>query len=62
MLCNKAHFISEVSDGVEVRAVCSPNKFFHTKLGKPYLYISTFLLFFMLKKERLTAVIEITVL
>ncbi len=31
-------FIPEVFDGVEVRALCRPVKFFHTKLGKPFLY------------------------
>ncbi|KAK6303711.1 hypothetical protein J4Q44_G00261650 [Coregonus suidteri] len=31
-------FIPKVFDGVEVRALCRPVKFFHTDLDKPYLY------------------------
>ena len=31
-------FIPKVFDGVEVRALCRPVKFFHTDLNKPVLY------------------------
>ena len=31
-------FILKVFDGVEVRALCRPVKFFHTDLYKPFLY------------------------
>ena len=31
-------FIPKVFEGVEVRALCRPVKFFHTDLDKPYLY------------------------
>lgn len=31
------HFIIRVLDGVEVRALCRPVKFFHIKLGKLFL-------------------------
>jgi hypothetical protein len=30
-------FIPKVFDGVEVRALCRPVKFFHTDLDKPFL-------------------------
>ena len=29
---------SKVFDGVEVKALCRPVKFFHTNLDKPFLY------------------------
>ena len=35
-------FILKVFDGVEVRALCRPVKFFHTDLDKPFLYGSSF--------------------
>ena len=31
-------FIPKVFDGVEVRDLCKPVKFFHTNLDKPFLY------------------------
>jgi hypothetical protein len=31
-------FIPKVLDGVEVRDLCRPVKFFHTNLDKPFLY------------------------
>ena len=31
-------FIPKVLDGVEVKALCRPDKFFHTGLDKPFLY------------------------
>ena len=31
-------FIPKVFDGVEVRSLCRPVKFFHTDLDKPFLY------------------------
>lgn len=31
-------FIQKVLDGVKVRALCGPVKFFHDTLIKPYLY------------------------
>ena len=31
-------FIPKVFDGVEVKAMCSPVKFFHTDLDKLFLY------------------------
>ena len=31
-------FIPKVFDGVEVRALCKPVKFFHTDLDKPFLF------------------------
>ncbi|KAK6322617.1 hypothetical protein J4Q44_G00074090 [Coregonus suidteri] len=41
-------FIPKVFDGVEVRALCRPVKFFHTDLDKPFLYGPRFV---MLKQE-----------
>ena len=32
------HFIPKVFDGVEVRPLCRPVKFFYTDLVKPFLY------------------------
>ncbi|CDQ67465.1 unnamed protein product [Oncorhynchus mykiss] len=38
-LCQLAlQFIPKAFDGVEVRALCRPVKFFHTDLNKPFLY------------------------
>ena len=31
-------FIPKLVNGVEVRALCRPVKFFHTDLDKPFLY------------------------
>ena len=47
-------FIPKVFDGVEVRALCKPVKFFHTDLDKPFLYGPRFLHggIVMLKQER----------
>ena len=42
-------FIQKVFDGVEVRALCRPVKFFHTDLNKPFLYGPRIVL---LKQER----------
>ena len=45
--------IPKVSDGVEVRALCMPVKFFHTDLDKPFLYGPRFVhRGIMLKQER----------
>ena len=32
------HFIPKVLDGAEVRALCEPVQFYHSKLGKQFLY------------------------
>ena len=47
-------FILKVFDGVEVRALCRPIKFFHTDLDKPFLYGPRFVHggIVMLKQER----------
>jgi hypothetical protein len=47
-------FIPKVFNGVEVRALCSPVKFFHTYLNKLFLYRPTFVHggVVMLKQER----------
>ena len=47
-------FIPKVFDGVEVRALCRPVKFFHTDLNKPFLYGPRFVHsgIVMLKQER----------
>ena len=47
-------FIPKVFDGREVRALCRPVKFFHTKLDKPFLYGQRFIHggIVMLKQER----------
>ena len=47
-------FIPNVFDGVEVRALCRPVKFFHTDLNKPFLYGPRFVHWgiVMLKQER----------
>ena len=44
-------------DGVEVRAVCRPVKFFHTALDKPFLYGPRFVRggIVMLKLEKASA-------
>ena len=46
--------IPKVFDGVEVRALCRPVKFFHTNLNKPFLYGPHFVHrgIVMLKPER----------
>ena len=46
--------IPKVFDGVEVRALCRPVKFFHTDLDKPFLYGPCFVHggIVMLKQER----------
>jgi hypothetical protein len=43
-----------VFDGIEVRALCRPVKFFHTDLDKPFLYGPRFVHagIVMLKQER----------
>ena len=47
-------FIPKVFDGVEVRALCRPVKFFHMDLDKPFLYEPCFVHggIVMLKQER----------
>ena len=45
------HFIPKVFDGVEVRALCRPVKFFHTDLDKSFLYGFLYGIV-MLKQER----------
>ena len=47
-------FIPKVFDGVEVRVLCRPVKFFHTVLDKPFLYGPPFVHggIVMLKQER----------
>ena len=47
-------FIPKVFDGVEVRALCRPVKFFYTDLDKPFLYGPHFVhrSIVMLKQER----------
>ena len=47
-------FITKVFDGVKVRALCRPVKFFHTDLDKPFLYGPCFahMGIVMLKQER----------
>ena len=47
-------FIQKVFDGVEVRALCRPVKFFHTDLDKPFLHGPHFVHgeIVMLKEER----------
>ena len=47
-------FIPKVFDGVEVRTLCRPIKFFYTNLDKPFLYGSHFVHggIVMLKQER----------
>ena len=35
-------FIPKVFDGVEVRVLCRPVKFFHTDLDKPFLHVPRF--------------------
>jgi hypothetical protein len=47
-------FIPKVFDGVEVRALCRPVKFFHTDLDKSFLYGPRFVHggIVMLKQER----------
>ena len=47
-------FILKVFDGVEVRALCRPVKFFHNDLNKPLLYGPRFVHggIVMLKQER----------
>ena len=47
-------FIPKVFDGVEVRALCRPVKFFHTDLDKPLPYGSRFVHrgIVMLKQKR----------
>lgn len=45
-----------MSGGVEVKALCRPVKFFHTKLGKPFfldLALCTEALFVMLKLKKI---------
>jgi hypothetical protein len=46
--------IPKVYDGVEVRALCRPVKFFHTNLDKPFLYGPCFVHMgiVMLKQDR----------
>ena len=47
-------FIPKVFDGVEVRALCRPLRFFHTDLVKPFLYGPQFVHggIVMVKQER----------
>ena len=47
-------FIPKVFDGVEVRALCRPVKFFHSDLDKPFLYVPRVVHWgiVMLKQER----------
>ena len=47
-------FIPKVFDGVEVRVLCRPVKFFHTDLDKPFLYEPRFMHggIVMLKQKR----------
>ena len=47
-------FIPKVFDGVEVKALCRPVKFFHTHLDKPFLYGPRFVQggIVMLKQDR----------
>jgi hypothetical protein len=47
-------YISKVFDGVEVRVLCRPVKFFHTNIDKPFLYGPRFIhdSIVMLKQER----------
>ena len=47
-------FIPNLFDGVEVKALCRPVKFFHTDLNKPFLYGPRFVpgRIDMLKQER----------
>ncbi len=45
-------FIPKVLDGVEVRALCRPIKFFHNKLGKLFVYWPVYGVSVMLKQER----------
>ena len=47
-------FLPKVLDGVEVRALCRPVKFFHNDLDKPFLYGPRFVHggIAMLKQER----------
>jgi hypothetical protein len=46
--------ISKMFDGVEVRALCRPVKFFHTSVNKPFLYGPRFVYggIVILKQER----------
>ena len=46
-------FIPKVFDGVEIRALCRPVKFYHTDLDKPFLYGPRFVHgIVILKQER----------
>ena len=47
-------FLPKVFDGVEVRALCRPGKFFHTEFDKAFLYGTCFVRrdIVMLKQKR----------
>ena len=54
----QSKFITKVLDGVEVRAVCEPVMFFHTKMGKLFLYGPGFVLGGIVKLRRSRAIKE----